>query len=286
MAKKPESLTEVPAERAVWRKKIYIVVFGSDTRAGKLFDIVLLWSILLSILCVSLESVPSIASEYRAWLLVFEYFFTALFTCEYLVRLISAPKAKSYAKSFFGLIDLFSILPTFISWFIPGTQGLIVIRAIRLMRVFRVLKLVQYSGEADVLLRALRASRHKIIVFIGGVLSLILIFGTAMYLIEGPASGFTSIPISIYWAIVTLTTVGYGDITPESPLGKLMASVIMLLGYGILAVPTGIVSVEIGRASQNPAHGKACSRCGEALHRSDSRFCFRCGERLEGAAVV
>jgi len=280
------ALTDVPAYRAAWRKRMNIIIFGSDTPAGKLFDVVLLWLILLSILCVILESVPQILDEYRLWLRYAEWAFTLLFTLEYILRLVSAPRASVYAKSFFGLVDLLSIIPTFLSFYLAGVQTLLVIRAIRLLRVFRIFKLAQYLGEAEVLMSALQASRHKIMVFLGGVLSLILIVGSLMYLIEGPANGFTSIPVSIYWAVVTLTTVGYGDITPLTPLGKLMASLVMLMGYGILAVPTGIVSVEIGRASRRSLVSNQCPRCAEDRHGEDSRYCFRCGERLSSANGV
>ncbi|RYZ57701.1 MAG: ion transporter [Proteobacteria bacterium] len=276
----PVQAEDAPANRADWRKQLYIIIFGSDTKGGKIFDIALLWSITFSILCVMLESVPSIRTEYRDWLRVAEWCFTALFTLEYVLRIISSPKPSKYATSFFGIIDLVSILPTFISFFVGGYQGLIVIRVIRLLRIFRILKLVEYSGEASVLLRALSASRHKITVFIGGILTMIVILGAMMYLIEGPESGFTSIPISMYWSVVTLTTVGYGDITPLTAVGKIMASVIMLLGYGILAVPTGIVSVEIGRVRQSARYFTECPRCGEMNHLNGSRYCFRCGERL------
>jgi voltage-gated potassium channel len=278
------SMSDIPARRAAWRKRMYIVIFGADTWAGKLFDIVLLWLILLSILCVSLETVSLIRQEYRDLLRRAEWFFTILFTIEYFLRLLAAPKASRYARSFFGLIDLCSIIPTYLSLYIAGTQSLLVIRAIRLLRVFRVLKLVQFSGEAEVLMSALKASRHKIMVFLGGVLSLILIVGALMYLIEGPENGFTSIPVSVYWTVVTLTTVGYGDITPLTPVGKIMASMVMLMGYGILAVPTGIVSVELGRADSPARIRKECPRCAERRHFAKSQYCFRCGERLAKTA--
>ncbi|RZA22505.1 MAG: ion transporter [Proteobacteria bacterium] len=271
---------EVPARRAKWRKRIYIVIFGSGTTAGKLFDIGLLWSIVLSVICVLLESVPSVHAQYGEELLRAEWVFTALFSLEYILRFVSSPRPLLYAKSFFGLIDLISIIPSFLSLYIVGAQGLLVIRVIRLLRVFRILKMVQYIGESQILLTALSASRHKITVFIGTIMTLIVIFGSAMYLIEGPQNGFTSIPVSMYWAIVTMTTVGYGDITPLTAAGKILASIIMLMGYGILAVPTGIVSVELGKASQRSFAHAACRRCGEALLPVQSRYCFRCGEKL------
>jgi voltage-gated potassium channel len=276
-------LKHVPAHRAAWRKRLYIVIFGSDTLAGKLFDIALLWLIVLSILCVTLESIPSIYANYREWFRYAEWVFTVIFLLEYILRLISVPRALVYARSFFGLVDLFSIIPSFLSLYVAGAQSLLVIRAIRLLRVFRILKLTQFLSEGQILLSALRAGRHKILVFLGGVLSLILIIGALMHLIEGPKNGFTSIPVSIYWAVVTLTTVGYGDITPLTPAGKILASLVMLMGYGILAVPTGIVSVEIGRASRHANLTTECERCGENRHFHASRYCFRCGERLPEA---
>ncbi|RZA11877.1 MAG: ion transporter, partial [Proteobacteria bacterium] len=256
---------EIPARRAKWRKRVYIVIFGSGTTAGKLFDIGLLWSIVLSVLCVLLESIPSVHARYGEELLRAEWVFTCLFSLEYILRFVSSPRPILYAKSFFGLIDLISVIPSFLSLYVVGAQGLLVIRVIRLLRVFRILKMVQYIGESQILLTALAASRHKITVFIGTIMTLIVIFGSAMYLIEGPKNGFTSIPVSMYWAIVTMTTVGYGDITPLTATGKILASIIMLMGYGILAVPTGIVSVELGKASQRAFARAACRRCGEAL---------------------
>jgi voltage-gated potassium channel len=271
---------DAPARRAAWRKRLYIIIFGSDTEAGKLFDILLFWMIILSIACAIMESVPQLGPDVRAWLRQAEWAFTLLFAVEYVLRLISVPRPAIYARSFFGLIDLFSIIPTFLSLVLVGTQSLLVIRAVRLLRVFRVLKLAKYLRESRILITALKASRHKILVFLGGVMTLILIISALMYLIEGPAHGFTSIPVSMYWTVVTLTTVGYGDITPLTPLGKFMSSLVMLMGYGILAVPTGIVSVELGRVDYRPRLFKECPRCGENRHLIKSRYCSRCGERL------
>jgi len=271
---------DVPANRAEWRKQLYIIIFGSGTRAGRLFDISLLVLILVSIFCVMFESVPSFREIHGEDLRIAEWIFTIVFSIEYILRVLSTPQPKAYVKSFFGIIDLCSILPSFLSFYDTGYQGLLVIRVIRLLRIFRILKLVEYSGEAEILMKALASSRHKITVFIGAILTLIVIMGATMYLIEGPESGFTSIPISMYWSVVTLTTVGYGDITPLTPVGKLMASLIMLMGYGILAVPTGIVSVEIGRASQSTRNRITCARCGESKHLLRSRYCNRCGEKL------
>lgn len=272
---------DIPAHRARWRKLLYVIIFGSGTRSGKLFDKVLLWSILISVACVLLESVPSIAKVYGPELLMAEWVFTFIFGVEYILRLLSAPKPLRYAKSFFGVIDLLSVIPSFLSIALPGAQGLLVVRVVRLLRVFRILKMVAYIGEAQILMQALAASRHKVTVFIGTILTIIIIMGASMYLIEGPENGYTSIPESMYWAVVTLTTVGYGDITPLTTPGKILASLIMLMGYGIIAVPTGIVSVEIGRATQIArARYSTCPRCGEIGLPDGSRYCYRCGESL------
>ena len=230
------------------REKLYHIIFESDTPAGKAFDVALLVAILLSILIVTLESVQWIMVEYNAEIKGVEWFFTIIFTIEYLLRIYSAPRRTHYVISFYGLIDFVSILPTFLSLFIAGTQYAMVIRSLRLLRVFRVLKLTHFLGEAEVLRKAMRQSAAKIIVFIGVVITLVFIVGSLMYLIEGPENGFTSIPISVYWAVVTLTTVGYGDIAPQTVAGQTLATIVMILGYGIIAVPTGIVSVEMSRA--------------------------------------
>ncbi|MEQ8925038.1 MAG: ion transporter, partial [Fulvivirga sp.] len=228
-----------------FKKRLYIIIFEADTFLGKLFDVILLIAILLSVLAVMLESVDHIKSDYGDLLYQIEWGFTILFSMEYIARIYVSERPKKYIFSFFGVIDLLSILPTFIGLFAAGAHSLLIIRSIRLLRVFRVLKMVRYLGEASSLMKALNASRAKIIVFIGAVFSLTVILGTIMYLIEGGENGFTSIPRSIYWAVVTLTTVGYGDIAPGTTLGQIVATAIMILGYGIIAVPTGIVSAEI-----------------------------------------
>lgn len=273
------------------------VVFESDTPAGRAFDVALLSAIMLSILLVMLESVPSIRAGYGGVLRGLEWGFTVLFTVEYLVRLYAARRAWRYASSFFGVVDLLTIAPGYLSLFVVGAQSLLAVRALRLLRVFRILKLARYLGEANVLSTALRASRFKIIVFVCTVLTVVIIVGSVMYLVEGARSGFTSIPLSIYWAIVTLTTVGYGDIAPQTPLGQFISSVLMIIGYGIIAVPTGIVTAELTRAASQggavlpatPAQTRpeaqthtsvTCGGCGEAEHAPDARFCRRCGARL------
>lgn len=268
-----------------WRQQLYIIVFEADTFLGKLFDVVLLIGILLSVLAVMLESVTSIRQEYGEELYILEWVFTILFTAEYLLRIYISHQPKKYIFSFYGIIDLLSVLPTYLSVFIIGAQSFLVIRSIRLLRVFRVLKMVRYLGEASTLMTALRASRAKIIVFIGAVFSLTVILGTIMYMIEGGKNGFSSIPKSIYWAVVTLTTVGYGDIAPATTLGQIVATAIMILGYGIIAVPTGIVSAEITQQSQIADNQKRtdvtyCDECGAMAKRADAKYCHNCGNKL------
>jgi len=264
------------------RRKLFIIIFGTDTPAGKAFDIGLLIAILLSILAVMLESVPSIEGRYGAFFNVVEWVLTAAFTLEYIVRIYVTDRKTRYIFGFYGLIDLLSLLPTYLSLIFTGTQYLIVIRALRLLRVFRILKLGRFVGEGQQLSNALRASRHKITVFLGGVVTLVIIMGTVMYLIEGGENGFTSIPRSVYWAIVTLTTVGYGDIAPQTILGQTIASFVMILGYAIIAVPTGIVTVELGKQGKqkNPKQYLECTCCNAVGHDADAKYCKHCGEKL------
>ena len=263
--------------RARWRDRLYEIIYESDTPAGRLFDGVLLVAILLSVAAVILESIPDVRAGWGRSLRAAEWTFTVLFSVEYVLRLVSARGARRYATSFFGIVDLLAILPSYVGLVAPETQALLVIRAIRLLRVFRVLKLVRYLREAQVLLTALRASGRKITVFFGGVLTLVLIIGTLMYLIEGEEGGFTSIPTAMYWAVVTITTVGYGDIVPKTLAGKALAAVAMLLGYSIIAVPTGIVSVELAQAGRLAVAGMRCGGCGNEAHDTDAAYCKRCG---------
>jgi voltage-gated potassium channel len=256
------------------------IIFGHETFAGKLFDVVLIVAILLSVLVVMLETVAGIQDEWGLVLRRAEWFFTLLFTFEYAVRLWCSPRPLRYARSFFGVVDLLSILPTYLSLLVGGAQALLTLRALRLLRIFRVLKLGTYTSEASHLGRALARSRQKITVFLAVVATLVLVLGSLMYLVEGPQNGFTSIPLSVYWAIVTLTTVGYGDVTPHTVLGQVLASVVMILGYGIIAVPTGIVTVEMGRSPRGAGSARGCARCGESRHDDDARHCKRCGDRL------
>jgi voltage-gated potassium channel len=263
-----------------WRDRLYEVIFEADTPAGKAFDVLLLWSIVLSVLVVMLESVASIRARYGDALYAVEWGFTILFTIEYLCRLVSVRRPLRYATSFFGVVDLLSIIPSYLSVVLAGSQYFLVIRILRLLRMFRILKLGEYLQEADVLLQALRASRPKISVFLFTVVTLVVIIGAIMYVVEGEESGFTNIPTSIYWAIVTLSTVGYGDIAPVTTFGKALASIVMLLGYGIIAVPTGIVTVELSRASQPAVSTQACPNCGAEGHDLDAVHCKYCGAQL------
>ena len=267
--------------RAPWRRRLYTIIFEADSPAGKAFDVALLWAIAFSVLAVLLESVRDIREPYGDILRAAEWLFTILFTVEYGLRLLSAVRAQRYATSFFGVVDLLSILPTFLSLFIAGTHSLLVIRALRLLRVFRVLKLARYLNEAGMLAEAIRGSARKILVFLGVVLTIQLIVGAAMFLIEGEEAGFTSIPQSIYWAIVTMTTVGYGDIAPITVPGKLLASVVMIVGYAIIAVPTGIVASEMTGQMKTRITTRHCHHCVREGHDGDARFCKYCGGSLD-----
>lgn len=269
-----------PPDWPPWRVELHDVIFGHDSTAGKAFDVALMVSIVLSVIVVLLDSIASVRLEYGTLLYATEWFFTILFSMEYGLRLLCAPRPAAYARSFFGLVDLASILPTYISLILSGSQYFQVIRVLRVLRVFRVLKLANYVGEADVLMDAIRGSRRKLSIFISTVFVLAIILGAAMYIVEGRTHGFTSIPQSIYWTIVTITTVGYGDISPDTPLGKALASMIMLLGYAIVAVPTGIVTVELTR--KHRLTQRRCDGCGQTGHDNDARHCKYCGARLTG----
>ena len=261
------------------KAKLHEIIFEADTPAGRFFDLGLLATIVLSVVAVMLESVAPIEATYGDYLRVFEWLVTIAFTIEYLLRLYCVGNPLAYARSFFGIVDLLAILPTYLSLILPGAQSLLVIRGLRLLRVFRVLKLAHFVGEAQMLRAAMRASARKIIVFLGFVLTAVVIVGSAMYLIEGEESGFRNIPESIYWCIVTMTTVGYGDITPQTPLGKILASVVMIMGYGIIAVPTGIVTVELGCAIKGVSN-QACPECSCEGHAIDAVYCKYCGSKL------
>jgi voltage-gated potassium channel len=267
-------------ERTAWRERTRIIIFEADTPAGRVFDVALIVVIVLSVVAVMLESVAEIRDDYAGWLRGTEWVITGLFTVEYLLRLACVDYPGRYARSFFGVVDLLAIVPTYLSVLLPGTQSLLVIRALRLLRVFRVFKLAHYLVEANVLLTALRSSAPKVIVFLGTVLVLVVIMGSSIYLIEGEASGFTSIPRSMYWAIVTMTTVGYGDIAPQTVIGQILASVIMIMGYSIIAVPTGIVSAELVGITRRPVTTRVCPSCLTEGHATDARFCRDCGAEL------
>jgi len=262
------------------RLRLHTIIFEADTPAGRLFDIALIVAILLSVAAVMLESVVTIREEYGSVLQAVEWGFTLLFTVEYVMRLATVGRPLRYVFSLLGLIDLLSILPTYLSLFVGGAQSLLVIRTLRLLRVFRVFKLARFLREADTLTLALRMSLPKITVFIGTLISLVIILGTTMYLIEGEEHGFTSIPRSMYWAIVTMTTVGYGDIAPQTIPGQLLASIVMLLGYAIIAVPTGIVSAQLVQAVREQVSRQACPECGKEGHDTDATFCKFCGAEI------
>ena len=269
---------------AAWRRRAHDIIFEADTVAGRLFDIVLLILIALSVAAVMLETVDSFNAKHGGWLIGAEWVFTILFTIEYVLRLMAVKQPLRYAFSFFGIVDLLSIIPTYLALFLPAdAHYLLTVRILRLLRLFRVFKMARYIGGANTILIALRASRPKIVVFLFAMFTLTIIMGTVLYIIEGPNNpGFSSIPQSVYWAIVTITTVGYGDITPWHPLGKLIASFAMITGYAILAVPTGIVGAEIHRQMkrEDDYSNRSCKNCGAQVHTSDARFCRLCGDKL------
>lgn len=264
-----------------WKHRLHEIIYEADTKAGKLFDVILLIAILASILLVMLESVKSFDEKYHEFLNISEWIITILFSIEYILRLISINKPLKYVFSFYGIIDLLSTIPKYLSLFFIGSHHLAALRALRLLRVFRILKLARYVGASNRLLVALKASKAKIAVFLFFVIIVCVILGTIMYMIEGEENGFTSIPRSVYWAIVTLTTVGFGDIAPQTPIGQLIASVIMILGYGIIAIPTGIVSSEISKNNDIlDINTQACPNCAKSKHKDGAVFCYNCGSKL------
>ncbi len=257
------------------------IIYEADTPAGKTFDVILLFTIIASVMVAVLESVKSVATSYGTLLRTLEWIFTIIFTIEYFARIISIGRPLKYMTSFLGIIDLLSIIPTYLSLILTGAQSLIIIRAIRLLRVYRILKLTRHVKEANVLVKALRSGRFKITVFLSTVISVVLIMGTLMYVVEGEKNGFTSIPVSIYWAVITLTTVGYGDIVPHTIIGQAMATIIMIIGYAIIAVPTGIVSAElIKEAKSGGISTQACPQCSREGHDTDAKHCKYCGSKL------
>lgn len=268
-------------DRNSLRGKLFIIIFGAHTRRGRQFDLILLWVILISVLVVCLESVPSIRMKYHPELYGLEMFFTLVFSLEYVLRLYSHPKPLKYFFSFFGIIDLLSIIPFYLTFILPDGHFLVTIRIIRLLRVFRILKLTSFVHHAHVLKTAIIASLQKITVFMLTIVALVLIIGTIMYVVEGEEHGFTSIPQSIYWAIVTITTVGYGDLTPQTPLGQVISSIVMIMGYAIIAVPTGIVTVEMSRSQpiSKRRNSVECLACGKEMP-MNANYCSNCGHQL------
>jgi len=265
-----------------WRLRLYTIIFEADTRAGRAFDLAVIVAILLSVAVVVLDSVQPVHSRYGSLFTAMEWFFTLLFTLEYLARLACVQRPSRYAKSFFGIVDLLAVLPTYLALLVPVAGVLIDVRILRLLRVFRILRLTRYVQEFSALGDALRASRRKILVFLSFVLMMVLVTGTLLYVVEGPANGFTSIPTAMYWSVSTMTTVGFGDITPKTDLGRAIASVMMLLGWGVLAVPTGIVTAEMTaqRRGTGAVTTRSCHACLSEGHAADARFCSQCGERL------
>ena len=274
-----------------WKSKLHEIIYEADTTKGKLFDIILLILILLSIALVMLESVPSIDAQYHKLFYIGEWIITVFFTFEYLARVVTIKKPSSYIFSFYGIIDFLSTIPLYLSFFIVGSNALLTVRALRLLRVFRILKITRFIGESNRLTKAIRDSWTKISIFLFAVIILCIICGTLMYLIEGEINGFTSIPRSVYWCIVTLTTVGYGDIAPHTPLGQFIAAIIMIMGYGIIAVPTGIVSAEYVKEERNRQNNseyddhihtntQSCENCNWTKHQDGAKFCNNCGHSL------
>jgi voltage-gated potassium channel len=286
IAARPSAREEAPFNPS--RRRLYEIIFEAETPVGKAFDVLLLVAIVVSVGAVVVESMVEFRAAWGPQLVALEWGLTILFSIEYLARLLSVRRPQHYALSFFGVVDLLAVLPSYVGLFVGGAQSLLIIRVLRLLRVFRVFKLSRYLGEAQVLMAALRNSRAKITVFLMAVLAIVFVMGSLMYLVEGPENGFSSIPRGIYWAIVTLTTVGYGDISPKTDLGQTVAAIVMVLGYGIIAVPTGIVTAELARvdpraladSSSRFGSTSACSGCGAAEHAPDASFCRVCGEGL------
>jgi len=268
-------------QKKYWKEKIHEIIYEADTKKGKFFDVVLLFAIIASILLVMLESVKSFDEKYHTFLNIAEWFITILFSLEYILRVFSIKKPLKYIFSFYGIIDFLSTIPKYLSFVLVGSHHLIALRALRLLRVFRILKLGRYIGASNKLMVALKASKAKISVFLFFVVIVCLILGTLMYMIEGEENGFTSIPRSVYWAIVTLTTVGYGDIAPHTPLGQFVASAIMVLGYGIIAIPTGIVTSELTKTNLDiHTNTQTCPSCAAEMHKDNAEFCYKCGCKL------
>jgi voltage-gated potassium channel len=270
----------VTYETSTWRQRLHTIIFEADTPAGRAFDVALIVSIVASVAVVVLESIAPIDRHWHHELFLAEITFTVLFTIEYILRLMAVKRPLTYARSFLGIVDLLAIAPTWLSLIFPGTQMFLTVRVVRLLRIFRILKLTEYLAEAGVITTALRASRRKISVFLFAVLALVVLIGALMYVVEGPENGFASIPASMYWAIVTLTTVGYGDLSPQTPFGKFLASMVMIVGYAIIAVPTGIVTSEFTAMRRLRPSRQACPSCGREGHDEDAKHCKFCGSAL------
>lgn len=266
------------------KRKLYTIIFEAETPGGRLFDVLLIVAVIASTICVSMESVHWIKARYEAQLHAAEWTFTVLFTIEYITRIIVIRRPVAYMFSFFGLVDLVSIVPTYLSLLFPGAQMLLAVRVLRVLRLFRVLKLTRYTSATRLIMAAIRESRAKIIVFLWAVASTVIIVGAVMYLVEGPGNGFTSIPTSIYWAVVTMTTVGYGDIVPHTAFGRLLASFMMVTGYALIAVPTGIMTVELSNLSKSEDFTRCCPFCAKEGHESTANFCSGCGKELTPGA--
>lgn len=266
-----------------WPSKdvLYTIIFGTETPAGRRFDLALIFAILLSIVVLFLDSMSTVRAEIGALLYGLEWAFTLLFTLEYGVRVYCAQNRLAYIRSFYGIIDVLAVLPSYLAVFIPGASFLLMVRLLRVLRIFRILKLIRYANEANVLLRSLNQSRRKIMVFFSCLFILVTLFGSLLYVVEGPEHGFTSIPVSMYWAVVTITTVGFGDITPQTPLGQAIASVTMLMGYAIIAVPTGIITAELGREMRRDYDSRSCPQCAKGGHERDAKYCKHCGGEIE-----
>ena len=273
-----KNLLKSSINHSLIKNKIYIIIEGTDTPAGKLFDVLILVAIITSVLVVMLDSVLFLRLQYGRLFFVAEWFFTILFTIEYALRIYSAPNRRRYVTSFYGAVDLLALLPTYLSLFFAGTHYLLVVRILRILRIFRVFRLKSYMQQAGFLAAAFKTSQHKITVFFLSLL--VTIFGSVLYVVEGPENGFTSIPLSIYWAVVTLTTVGYGDISPKTPLGQAIASMVMITGYAIIAVPTGIFTAELTRTMRPQLQPISCPNCGKFGHATNAKFCDRCGHDL------
>lgn len=269
-----------PAPNGGWRERWFHIIFGHDDTAGRRYDVLLIVAILCSIVVAVFDSVAQAHARYGEIFYLLEWVFTLAFTIEYVMRIVVVDRPWRYIRSFFGIVDLLAVLPTWISLVVAGSHYLLVVRALRILRIFRILKLTRYVGEADLLWFTLIRARRKVLVFFSVILTLVLIFGALMYLIEGPEDGFTSIPTSMYWAIVTMTTVGFGDITPKTTLGKLLTSLIILIGYSIIAVPTGIFTAELAAGMRARRTHRPCTHCGQTDHEGDANYCRVCGTEL------